>query len=81
MPEIGELAPEPGVANAPGVRVTVHAPVPVVGNPFKTTVPVDTAQVGAVIVPTVGAVGIDSGVLTSIVVEATEVHPEALVTV
>ena len=55
MPDIGELTPDPGVVTAPGVLVTVH--VPVVGKPFKITLPVDTAQVGAVIVPTIGAVG------------------------
>ena len=81
MPEMGALAPEPGVITAPGVRVTVHAPVPEMGNPFKTTVPVDTAQVGAVMVPTVGAIGIAGCVLISIVAEATDVHPEAFATV
>ena len=81
MPDIGALAPEPAVVIAPGVRVTVHAPVPEMGNPFKTTVPVDTAQLGAVIVPTVGAKGTDGAVLMSIGIEATDVHPEALVTV
>ena len=46
----------PVVVTPPGVLVNVQ--VPVAGNPFKTTLPVDTEHVGWVIVPTVGAVGV-----------------------
>lgn len=47
--------PEPVVVAPPGVVVTVH--VPDDGKPFKTTLAVPTAQVGCVIVPSIGAVG------------------------
>ena len=55
-PVIVELMPVPVVGIAPGVRVKVH--VHVAGKPFRTTLPVATAQVGWVIVPTVGAAGV-----------------------
>ena len=51
-----ELVPEPVVVVPPGLLVKVH--VPVAGNPFKITLPVARAQVGCVIVPTVGAAGV-----------------------
>ena len=53
-----ELVPEPVVVVPPGDLVNVQ--VPVAGNPDKTTLPVATAQVGWVIVPTVGAVGVET---------------------
>ena len=81
MPDIGALAPEPEVVIEPGVRVTVQEPVPVVGNPFKITLPVASAHVGAVMVPTVGAIGIVSGEFIPTTVDADEVHPDALATV
>ena len=80
MPDIGALAPDPDVVTAPGVRVTVHAPVPVVGNALKTTVPVDTAQLGGVIVPTVGAKGTDGAVLIVTLAVAPELHPAEFAT-
>ena len=43
------VLPVPVFVTPPGVRVTVH--VPVEGNPFRTTLPVDTAHVGCVTVP------------------------------
>ena len=52
-----ELVPVPEVVIPPGDLVNVH--VPVAGNPLRTTLPVAKAQVGWVIVPTVGAVGAD----------------------
>ena len=55
--EMVELVPEPVEVVPPGDLVNVH--VPVAGNPFSTTLPVARAQVGCVIVPTVGAVGAD----------------------
>ena len=51
-----ELTPEPVVVVPPGVLVKVH--VPLAGNPLKITLPVTKAQLGWVIVPTVGAVGV-----------------------
>ena len=68
------LVPVPLIA--PGFMVHV----PVAGKPFNTTDPVATAQVGWVIVPTVGAVGADGAAL--IVTEsAGEIHPAAFFTV
>jgi hypothetical protein len=63
----------------PGVRINVQ--VPVAGKPFKTTLPVATAQVGWVIVPTVGAVGDDGWAVITTLAEAGEIQPEELVTV
>ena len=50
------LIPVPAVVTPPGVLVSVH--VPVAGNSFNTTIPVAVAQVGCVIAPTDGAVGV-----------------------
>ena len=63
----------------PGDRVKVQ--VPLAGKPFKITLPVARAQVGWVIVPTVGAVGVAGWALITTLAEAGETHPEALVTV
>ena len=60
----------------PGLIVQVPA-----GKPFSITLPVATAQVGWVIVPTVGAVGVVGCALITTLAEAGEVHPAALVTV
>jgi hypothetical protein len=49
--------PVPVVVVPPGVLVRIQ--LPVAGSPLNTTLPVDTAQVGWVIVPIVGAVGDD----------------------
>ena len=62
-------------AIAPGLMVQLPA-----GKPFSTTLPVATAQVGCVITPTVGAVGV-AGTLITILADSTEVHPTELVTV
>ena len=63
----------------PGVLVKVQ--LPVTGKPFKTTLPVATEQVGWVIVPTVGAVGVAGWVLITTLAEDGDIQPEALVTV
>ena len=55
--------------------------VPVAGKPLNTTLPVPTEQVGWVIVPTVGAVGVAGWAVITTFVEADEIQPEALVTV
>jgi hypothetical protein len=73
------LVPVPVVVVPPGVRVKVQ--LPVAGNPFKITLPVATEQVGWVIVPTVGAVGVAGWVLITTLAEEDEIQPEALVTV
>jgi hypothetical protein len=73
------LVPVPVAAVPPGIPVNVH--VPDEGKPFKTTLPVATVQVGWIIVPTSGAVGVDGcGEMTTLP-DAREVHPEAFVTV
>ena len=48
------------------------------GNPLNTTLPVDTAHVGCVIVPTVGAAGVAGWALITTFAEADEVHPVAV---
>ena len=50
------LVPVPEVVVPPGVLVNDQFPVS--GKPFKTTLPVDEAHVGCVIVPIPGAEGI-----------------------
>ena len=74
IPEIVLLVPVPVIV--PGLIVQD----PVDGKPFRITLPVAKAQVGCVIVPTVGAAGVKSCALMTIFAEATDVHP-ALVTV
>ena len=50
------------------------------GNPFNTTLPVATVQVGWVMVPTVGVVGVNGCAFITTLADAGDVHPEALVT-
>ena len=78
-PEIVVLVPVPVVIVPPGVLVRVH--VPVTGKPLSTTLPVATVQVGWVIAPGKGGVGIDGLALITTLADADEVHPDALVTV
>ena len=73
------VVPVPVVVTAPGFLVSVH--VPEEGRPLKTTLPVGTAQVGWVLVPTTGAVGAGGAALITTLPVAGEMHPEALVTV
>jgi hypothetical protein len=73
------LVPVPVDVVPPGVRIKVQ--LPVAGNPFNTTLPVATVQVGWVIVPTVGAVGDDGWAVITTLAEAGEIQPEELVTV
>jgi hypothetical protein len=56
------LVPVPEVKIFPGVLVNIQ--VPGVGNPFNTTPPVGTEHVGCVIVPSVGAAGIEGCAFT-----------------
>ena len=67
---------EPVPEMLPGLIVQVPE-----GKPFRTTLPVATAQVGWVIVPTVGAVGVVGCVLITTFADAGDVQAEALVTV
>jgi hypothetical protein len=56
MPDIVTLDPVPVEVIPPGFLVNVH--VPVDGILLNTTLPVASAQVGCVIVPTTGADGV-----------------------
>jgi hypothetical protein len=74
------VVPVPVVVVPPGVAVTVHDPV--AGNPLSATLPVATAHVGCVAVPTIGAVGVTGcAFIVAEVDEAVEVQPSLLVTV
>jgi hypothetical protein len=63
----------------PGVLVNVL--VPDAGKPFNITVPVETAHVGWVIVPTIGADGAVGRGLITTYPDDPEIHPVELVTV
>jgi hypothetical protein len=73
------LVPVPVVVVPPGLLVNVH--VPAAGRLLNTTLPVPTLQVGCVIVPTVGALGVAGWVLITTLADEDEIQPEALVTV
>ena len=51
------------------------------GKPLNTTLPVGTVQVGWVIVPTTGAVGVAGCALITTFADAKETHPDEFVTV
>jgi hypothetical protein len=78
-PEIVVLVPVPVVVVPPGVLVSVH--VPVDGRPLRITLPVGVEQFGLVIVPTIGAAGVDGLVFMTTLDEVGEIHPDAFVTV
>jgi hypothetical protein len=74
--EIIVEVPFPVVVTPPGERVIVQSPVE--GNPLNGTLPVEAKQVGCVIVPAIGAVGVG---LTVTVVDAEAdgpLHPFAV---
>ena len=73
-PDRVELEPVP--ANAPGLMIQFPA-----GRPVNKTLPVARIQVGCVIVPIVGAVGVTGCALITTSADASEVHPTELVTV
>ena len=60
----------------PGLSIQL----PLAGNPFKITLPVAKLQLGWVIVPTVGGVGIAGCALISTLTDAPELHPAAFLT-
>ena len=64
----------PVVVTAPGFLVRVQ--VPEEGRPLRTTLPVGTAQVGWVLVPTEGAAGAAGTALITTLPVAGETHPE-----
>lgn len=66
------VEPVPVDVAPPGVTVTVH--VPLDGNPLKTTSPVATEQLGCVIVPTAGAIGVVGCEVITAFAETVEVH-------
>ena len=70
------LVPVPVVVTLPGVLVSVQ--VPDAGNPLNTTLPVATAQVGWVMVPTIGAVGVAGTALITKSAEETHVGSVAV---
>jgi len=74
MPEIVILDVDPVMA--PGLIVQFPA-----GKPLNITLPVAKAQVGCVMVPTMGAAGEAEEAMITTLAVATEVHPAALVTV
>jgi hypothetical protein len=77
-PVIVVLSPVP-VMVVPSLRVKVH--VPVLGKPFKTTLPVAMLQVGCVSVPIEGVFGLPVLKLMTIFAVGEDVQPVAFVTV
>lgn len=73
------VAPVPDMVTLPGVRVRFH--VPASGRPLSATLPVESAQVGWVMAPTTGAVGVAGWALMTTFADAAEMHPSAFVTV
>jgi hypothetical protein len=72
--EIVVVAPVP--VTAPGLIVQLPA-----GKPLRITLPVATAHVGCVMVPTVGMAGAPGAVLITTLADGAETHPASLVTV
>ena len=72
------LVPIPVVDTVPGYRINVQ--VPDEGNPDNKTLPVDSIHEGAVIVPTVGAGGIDGCAFIRTLPDGEDIHPVELVT-
>ena len=54
---------------------------PGAGKPLKTTLPEASVQLGWVMVPIAGVVGVDGCALMTTLPDAGDVHPDALVTI
>jgi hypothetical protein len=78
-PEIVTDVPVPVVVLPHELWVMVH--VPEAGKPDNTTLPVGTEQVGCVIVPIIGAVGVSGCVLITTGSDEPDKHPEAFITI
>ena len=72
-PEIVVLNVEP--AMAPGLRVQLPA-----GNPLNSTLPVDTEQVGCVMVPTTGVIGV-TGWASIVAIFPEDIQPSEFIAV
>lgn len=70
------VVPVPVEVAPPGVTVTVH--VPLDGKPLKATSPVAIVQLGCVIVPTAGAIGVVGCEVITAFTETVEVHVPSL---
>ena len=66
------VVPVPVAVKPPGVAVTVH--VPLAGKPLKDTSPVAITQVGCVILPITGIVGVNGCALITTFVVEVELH-------
>ena len=64
--------PVPVIVVDPTDSVTVQ--VPAAGNPLRSMLPVATPQVGCMMTPTTGAVGVTGAAFITATPEATEVH-------
>ena len=73
------MVPIPVMVVDPTDSVTVH--MPDAGSPLNSTLPVAVVQVGWVMAPTTGAVGVAGCALMVALSDAAEVQPAALVTV
>jgi hypothetical protein len=95
LAEAGEIQPEAFVTVnvfVPGVipDTVLFTPVPDMapglivqlpkGKPLNSTLPVAVMHVGCVIIPVIGAEGVNGCELIIIFADATELHPAALVT-
>jgi hypothetical protein len=79
MADTVRVAPVPVIETLPGIRVRVQ--VPVAGSPLSATLPVESAHVGWVTVPIIGAAGVSGWALITTFADAAEIHPFAFVTV
>ena len=78
-PDTVVVAPVPVLVTAPGLRVNVQ--VPTDGKPLNVTLPVAKAQLGCVIVPTTGVLGVEGCELIATSALATDTQPSAFITV
>ena len=78
-PETVVLTPVPVLVTDPGLRVNVQLPTD--GKPLNATLPVANAQLGCVIVPNVGVLGVEGAALITTFPLATDTQPSAFVTV